>query len=255
MTIAVAALIPAFCCETTIGAVVQGVLRHVPTVLVVDDGSTDATAVVARRAGAHVLRLDQNQGKGSAVRQGLPWVLAGPWSHVLMLDGDGQHDPDDIPKFLALAGEHDLVVGNRLYEPQAIPKKRFWTNYIGTKALTLMTGFPLEDSQCGFRLVRSSVLRRMHLIGRRYSVDTEILVRAGRMRVSFAHVPIRVIYNGQKSHFRPLADTVHIVFSAVPFKVDERVARFDPGPAPFRRLADQLPVEPPWEESGAKPEA
>ncbi len=241
----IAALIPAFNCSATVGAVVAGVLQHVPLVLVVDDGSSDDTAWQARQAGAHVLRLEENRGKGEAVRTGLPWLLAGPWTHILMLDADGQHDPNDIPGFLALAHEYDLIVGNRLHTPQAIPGKRFWTNYIGTRALSLMTGFPLEDSQCGFRLVRAAVLRRMELIGRRYSVDTEILVRAGRMRVPFAHVPVRVIYNGQVSHFRPLADTVHIVFSAVPFKVDERVRRWDPGPEYFRPLAQALPVLPP----------
>lgn len=241
----VAALIPAFNCSATVGSVVAGVLHHLPLVLVVDDGSCDDTGRRAREAGAHVLRLEENRGKGEAVRTGLPWLLSGEWTHILMLDADGQHDPNDIPGFLALADEYDLIVGNRLHNPQAIPAKRFWTNYIGTRALSLMTGFPLEDSQCGFRLVRASVLRRMQLIGRRYSVDTEILVRAGRMRVAFAHVPVRVIYNGQVSHFRPLRDTVHIVFSSVPFKVDERVCRRDPGPEAFRPLAAALSVLPP----------
>lgn len=246
-----AALIPAFQCAGTVGRVVEGVLRHVPLALVVDDGSSDGTGEKAREAGAHVLSLPENLGKGGAVRAGLPWLLAQDWTHILMLDADGQHDPEDIPGFLALAEEHDLVVGNRLYRPQAIPRKRFWTNYIGTRALTLMTGFPLEDSQCGFRLVRASFLRRMELIGRRYSVDTEILVRCGRLRASFAHVPVRVIYDGQVSHFRPVADTVHIVFSAVPFKVDERLRRQDPGPEFFRPLAARLPVLPPHRSSAA----
>ncbi len=241
----VAALIPAFNCSATVGPVVTGVLHHLPLVLVVDDGSSDDTAQRARNAGAHVLRLEQNCGKGEAVRIGLPWLLAGPWTHILMLDADGQHDPNDIPAFLALADEYDLIVGNRLHDPEAIPRKRFWTNYVGTRALSLMTGFPLEDSQCGFRLVRASVLRRMELMGRRYAVDTEILVRAGRMRVAFAHVPVRVIYNGQTSHFRPLLDTLHIVFSAVPFKVDERLRRWDPGPGFFRSTAETLAVLPP----------
>lgn len=245
MIVKIAALIPAYNCARTVGAVVAGTLQHVTQVLVVDDGSHDQTTREARQAGAHVLRLEANRGKGWAVREGLPWLLAGEWSHVLMLDADGQHDPADIPSFLALADEHDLVVGNRLHQPAAIPAKRFWTNYIGTRALSLMTGFPLEDSQCGFRLVRSSLLRQMELVGRRYSVDTEILVRAGRLRARFAHVPVRVIYNGQVSHFRPVADTVHIVFSAVPFKVDERLRRRDPGPAFFRLQAESLQVLPP----------
>lgn len=245
MSVEVAALIPAFNCAASVGRVVAGALRYLPLVLVVDDGSQDDTTLQARQAGAHVLALPMNRGKGEAVRTGLPWLLVGPWTHILMLDADGQHDPEDIPNFLAQTQEADLVLGNRLYDPKSIPAKRFWTNYVGTRALALMTGFPLEDSQCGFRLVRSSLLRRMELIGRRYSVDTEILVRAGRLGARFRHVPVRVIYDGQVSHFRPLMDTVHIVFSAVPFKVDERIRRFDPGPSFFSAEAEKTQILPP----------
>lgn len=245
MLVEVAALMPAFNCAATVARAVAGTLEYLPLVLVVDDGSQDDTTIRARQAGAHVLALPVNRGKGEAVRAGLPWLLAGPWSHILMLDADGQHDPKDIPKFLVKAQEADLVLGKRLHDPQNIPAKRFWTNYVGTRALTLMTGFPLEDSQCGFRLVKTSLLRRMELIGHRYSVDTEILVRAGRLGAQFAHVPIRVIYNGQVTHFRPLADTVHIVFSAIPFKVDEGIRRFDPGPSFFAPEAEKTEILPP----------
>ena len=126
------------------------------------------------------------------------------------------------------------MLGNRLWNREAIPARRFWTNFIGTRALELMSGFPLEDSQCGYRLVASSFLRRMGLVGRRYSVDTEILVRAGKLRARFAHVPVQVIYDGAVSHYRPLRDTVHIVLSAARFKVDEGDLRFDPGPEAWR---------------------
>ena len=151
MTASVAALIPAFNCAAVIAAVVRGARRFVPDVLVVDDGSGDGTAAVARAAGARVVVHDQNRGKGPALRSGLAVLLGEQWTHVLMLDGDGQHDPEDIPGFLAAGETVDLALGNRLHRPEAIPAKRFWTNFIGTRALELMTGYPLEDSQCGFR--------------------------------------------------------------------------------------------------------
>ena len=110
------------------------------------------------------------------------------------------------------------------------------------ESLELMTGFPLEDSQCGFRLVAAGLLRRMGLVGRRYSVDTEILVRAGKLGASFAHVPATVIYDGAVSHFKPVADTVHIVLSAVRFKVDEGDLRADPGPDAWRRMVAVRPA-------------
>ncbi len=250
MDMRVAAVIPAFNCESRIGAVVAGVLRQGVDVLVVDDGSGDATTDVARRAGARVVRRPRNGGKGDATRSGLAVVLGEEFTHVLMLDGDGQHDPADVPRFLALAEEADFLLGNRLWNRMAIPGKRFWTNFIGTRALELMTGFPLEDSQCGFRLVCAGLLRRMNLVGRRYAIDTEILVRAGKLRATFAHVPVTVIYDGGPSHFLPVRDTVHIVLSAVRFKVDEGDLRADPGPQLWRRMVVAPEVLPPYPPGG-----
>jgi glycosyltransferase involved in cell wall biosynthesis len=247
----IAALIPAYNCADRIGRVVSGIRRHVPDVLVVDDGSADGSAAVARAAGAHVVVHRENRGKGPAIRSGLAVLLGQPYSHVLMLDGDGQHDPEDAPGFLAAAEEADLVLGNRLWQREAIPARRFWTNFIGTRALELMTGFPLEDSQCGYRLVSTTYLRRMGLVGNRYSVDTEILVRGGKLQARFAHVPVRVIYEGAVSYYRPVRDTVHIVLSAVRFKVDERDLRSDPGPEAWRVLVSAPSVVEPLGSVGA----
>jgi glycosyltransferase involved in cell wall biosynthesis len=234
MTPRVAALIPAFNCSGRIGQVVAGVRRVLPDVLVVDDGSTDDTVEEARGAGARAVVHGANRGKAAALRTGLAVLLGEDHTHVLMLDGDGQHDPADIPGFVAAADDADFVLGNRLWNPDAIPGRRRWTNVIGTRALEIMSGFPVEDSQCGYRLVASALLRRMALVASRYAVDTEILVRAGKLRARFAQVPVRVIYDGAVSHFRPLADTLHIIRSSVRFKIDEEDLRQDPGPAGWR---------------------
>jgi glycosyltransferase involved in cell wall biosynthesis len=245
MTPTTAALIPTFECAGRIAPVVEAVRAYVPEVLVVDDGSRDGTALEARRAGARVVLHADNRGKAAALRSGLAVLLGEEHSHVLMLDGDGQHDPADIPGFLAAAAEVDFVLGNRLWNPDGIPGRRRWTNFIGTRALEIMTGFPVEDSQCGYRLVAASLLRRMGLVANRYAVDTEILVRSGKLRARFAHVPVRVIYDGALSHYRPLADTVHIVLSSVRFKVDEGDLRCDPGPAAWRARVACPEVLPP----------
>ena len=97
----VVAVIPAYQCAATIGEVARGVRRHLERVIVVDDGSADATAAEAEAAGAHVERLAENCGKGAALLHGIAVALAGEPAAVLLLDGDGQHDPDDVPAFLA----------------------------------------------------------------------------------------------------------------------------------------------------------
>jgi glycosyltransferase involved in cell wall biosynthesis len=245
MTRHIAALVPAFNCAGRIGPVVSATLRFVPSVLVVDDGSSDGTRAEALSAGARVVAHAANAGKAAALRSGLAVLLGEEHTHILMLDGDGQHDPADIPSMLAAADDADFILGNRLWNPDAIPGRRRWTNFIGTRALEIMTGFPVEDSQCGYRLVAAGLLRRMGLVARGYAVDTEILVRAGKLRARFAHVPVRVIYDGAQSHYRPLADTVHIVLSSVRFKVDEGDLRTDPGPAAWRALVARPEVAAP----------
>ena len=254
MTNRIAALIPAFNCAGRIGPVVASTRLHVPEVLVVDDGSTDRTLEEALRAGARVVAHASNAGKAAALRSGFAVLLGEDHTHVLMLDGDGQHDPADIPGLLAAADDAEFVLGNRLWNPEAIPGRRRWTNFIGTRALALMTGFPVEDSQCGFRLVAAGLLRRMGLVARGYAVDTELLVRAGKLRARFGHVPVRVIYDGARSRYRPLQDTVHIALSSVRFKVDEGDLRVDPGAAAWRALVSRPDVlEPTLETAGPPP--
>ncbi len=216
-----AALLPAFQAQATVGDVVRGVRQSVARVLVVDDGSTDGTAAEAERAGAEVLRLPSNAGKGSAIRAGLSRILASDATHVAFVDADGQHDPRDLPRLLeaARSGE-DFVIGSRMADPGSIPAYRFRTNEIGSRILSRMAGVEIEDAQSGYRVVAAPLLRRLALNARGYIIETEILLKAARHLKRVCHVPVRAIYGGS-SHYRPFRDTWIISWGAVYYKVFE----------------------------------
>jgi len=189
--------------------------------VVVDDGSTDATADRAAAAGADVLRLAKNSGKGSAIRAGLERIFASDVTHVAFLDADGQHDPDDLPSLLAAARTgDDFVIGSRMANPEATPPVRYRTNEIGSRILTRMTGHEVEDGQSGYRVISADLLRRLKLKSKGYLIETEILLKTAPFVRRFRHVSVRAIYGGP-SHYRPFRDTWVISWGAVYFKVFE----------------------------------
>lgn len=218
----VAAVIPAYQCAETIGAVVAALRRRLEHVVVVDDGSRDATEKEAQAAGAATIRLAENRGKGAALRRGIDAALELGVDALVLLDGDGQHDPADLDLFLRAWDDDiaDLVIGSRMAAPHLIPKERYWTNYIGTRILSWMTGMELEDSQSGYRLAAADLLDSMDLRSSRYAIESEMIIKAAHRDARIDHVPIRTIYEETgRSHYRPLRDTVRISCAAVYFKL------------------------------------
>lgn len=202
------ALIPAYNEARTIGRIVRGCLRRVPTVLVVDDGSTDGTAEAARRAGAHVVRLASNQGKGAALAAGLS--QAADFEAVLVLDADGQHDPADIPRFLAALSSFDVVVGVRRRRG-AMPLLNRLTNKLSSTLLGWVAGTALPDSQSGFRALSRQAIEAVHLESRRFDAESEFLIKAARLGFRIGGIPIATTYTQKKSHIRKGRDTARFV--------------------------------------------
>ena len=220
-------MVPAYQAEAAVGSVVYGVRRRLETVIVVDDGSTDRTSELSAAAGAIVERFESNRGKGAALRRGLASALAHEPDAVVLLDADGQHDPDDLAAFLSTwdRSRPDVIVGARLADAASIPPVRFWTNYIGSRILSWMTGFELEDSQSGYRLLSARLARELELTSDGYAIESEMLIKASKLGARVEHVRVRTIYNEVGSHFRPFLDTFRISCASIFFKVFD-----DPSP-------------------------
>jgi glycosyltransferase involved in cell wall biosynthesis len=219
------ALIPAFNEARTIKAVVEGVRAAVDRVIVVDDGSTDGTADRAREGGAEIAAHAANLGKGRAVRTGLTRVFEGAFTHVLLLDGDLQHLPQEAAALLAQAAATgaDVVIGERRFERARMPASRYHTNRIGSRVLSWFVGIPVHDTQCGFRVFRVDALRRLQLRATGYEIETEMLVKVRRRGGRIAAVPITAVYDGQQSKLRPVRDTTRTCFLAVYYRFLERI--------------------------------
>jgi glycosyltransferase involved in cell wall biosynthesis len=224
--VTVVALIPALNEASTIAAVVGEIGQHVDRVVVVSDGSTDGTAELARDAGATVLSHAETCGKGQAVRTGLAHVLqSAEVEYVLILDGDRQHLPAEAPRLLAAAaaGDVDLVVGERQFDRQAMPAARYYANVVGSRALSSFMGSTLRDTQCGYRLFRASMLRRLALRSTGYDIETEMLVKVGRLGGRIVQVPVTAVYDGAPSKLRPVRDTTRTCFRAVYYRYLEKI--------------------------------
>ena len=205
----VCGIIPCYNESERIAGVVSGALRSLPLVIVVDDCSSDGTSRAAAEAGASVLRHETNRGKGAALKTGFAEAARLGFEAAVTLDGDGQHDPAEIPLFLkAYAdGECDIVLGCRRFERGRMPAVRRYTNTFTSWAISRMSGRRISDSQTGFRLIRLKTWQAIHLTSDRFDLESEFLIKAGRMGARIREVPISTIYAGEKSKINPLKDT------------------------------------------------
>lgn len=179
-------------------------------VLVADDGSSDKTAQSARAVdGVEVLTLGTNQGKGAALRSAFVWCVDKNFAALILMDADGQHDPAELDVFLQALnkGDFDIVVGNRMGNPEGMPLIRRATNRFLSWVLSGLAGQNIPDSQCGYRALRAAVLKAAPLHTARFEIESEMLLQAARLGFRIGSVPIRSVYEGEKSQIRPLRDT------------------------------------------------
>jgi len=211
----ICAVIPTFNVEQTISEVITKVSQfiNIAHIIVVDDGSQDQTAAIAKKTGAVVIRNGVNRGKGYSLKRGFQYAIQNGYYAILTLDGDLQHDPFEIPRFIDCYCQTnaDIILGDRTDDLSTMPLDRQFSNKMTSLIISILTGQRVRDSQTGYRLIRTDVPRKINLISNRYETESELLVKALLSGYKISHVPIRTIYSDQQSHIHRFVDTLRFI--------------------------------------------
>lgn len=213
------AIIPAKNEAHNIGPIITGAKKYVDLVVVVDDGSTDGTSEVSKKLGAFVIRSEKNVGKADALKIGFEYALSMKPDLIALLDGDGQHNPDELPLFIEEIGKgYDIVVGARNFNIKKMPFLRSFSNLFSSWLTSIVCKTKILDSQSGYRLLRREVIENISFETKRYQLETEMLVKAARCGFKIGFVKISTIYTPQaKSKINQITDPLK--FLIVLFKL------------------------------------
>lgn len=211
----IAVIIPAYNSEDTIKKVINSVKNNISDgyIIVVDDGSSDQTSSISRSSGVIVLSHQDNLGKGAALKTGFQYALDLNVDVVATLDSDGQHSPDMLNEFLCTMRNEkvDFVIGTRMRALKTMPFHRMLSNKITSGLISLRIGQFIEDSQCGYRLIRASILQHLALQCQYFDLESEIILKAGLSGCRFRAVPIETIYQNSSSSIHLMKDTLRFI--------------------------------------------
>jgi len=227
------AAIPCLNEEQFIGDVVTRARKYVDKVIVIDDGSTDNTSEVAKAAGAEVIRHKARQGAGAATRSAFEAAKANNADILITLDGDGQHNPDEIPQVLApiLSNEADLVIGSRFLQPNLNQSQQISTNLIqvpkyrkfGIDVITWLYNFgskvKVSDSQSCFRAHSRKLLEAINITENGFGFSIQVLIQARRKNFVITEVPVSCIYHSEGSSLNPIAHGLGVAFAVLRLRI------------------------------------
>jgi len=214
------ACIPAYNEENTIGEIIEKSFKFVDKVIVCNDGSTDDTEKKAREKGATVITHTKNLGYGAAIISLFDQARKENADMMITLDGDGQHNPSQIPLLVSALTENnvDVVIGSRfLNKKSTAPRYRKTGIKIITSASNYATDFKVSDSQSGFRAYSKNAIDAIHPTENGMAVSTEILLKASNKGLSVAEVPIDVSYEGDTSEHKPVPHGASVLMNTLRF--------------------------------------
>ena len=209
----VCVVIPTYNESAAIGGIIQAIRKQNLDVIVIDDGSTDTTAHISQSYGAVVLKNAKNRGKGLSLIRGLRYALENNFDAAITLDGDGQHLPQEIPSFIQKAQACDvgIVIGNRIHNPRKMPLVRIITNKFMSWLISRIIRQKVPDTQCGFRLIKKELIKKIQFTTHRFETETEILIQASLLGYKIKSIPIKSIYHREKSRINPVFDTIRFI--------------------------------------------
>ncbi|MCG7865707.1 MAG: glycosyltransferase family 2 protein [Candidatus Thiodiazotropha taylori] len=214
----IAVVIPVYNESATIRDVAAAALQQTETVIIVDDGSSDDSQSQLEGLNVHLLRHEQNQGKATALQSGFDQAIKLNAEMIITLDGDGQHNPAEIPRLIsaAQANPNSIIIAARLKQRHNAPKLRLFANRFADFWVSWAAGYPVTDSQSGFRLYPFDLLRDVRLNTSKekgFVFESEIVIEAASHSFYSVSVPVESIYHvgRRQSHYKPWTDTWRIV--------------------------------------------
>jgi glycosyltransferase involved in cell wall biosynthesis len=206
-------VVPAYNAAGYLPELVSRIRKYVcdSNLLIVNDGSTDATVDILKNLNVNFISFRRNRGKGAALAAAFEYAVRQNYRSVLTLDADLQHLPEEIPGFFAADNGRRLIIGTRKMNLKIMPFGRWLTNNLTSLIISIFSAKRVRDSQSGFRLIPTSVLRTIPLKTIKYDFESEMLFKAGALGCPIGEVPVSTVYEESTSYINPSKDTFRFV--------------------------------------------